>query len=271
MEMVCIRFCLLLCWLLPIAAELLLRRLLPTALLTQTKWQAALLAASVFSNRLLVAAAHSGYYACCCRLAFFNTGDIAATRELVGTEDGALSFSLLSVFFRAFLHPLRALRRQLSWDLLRLFLYAVAVFPGLFLLAVGGNAVGVWQQELKAGYVVLYDGAQQALFAAGGVLFCLLGAVTVFLFLQRFLPAVYLREQYPTIWAALAAGFSRVRGRRAEVWGNALKTLAVLPLSFVPFLLLRTAADVGCAAFWQRLPGKAAKKRRFLHTRVLNP
>lgn len=256
MEMVCIRFCLLLCWLLPIAAELLLRRLLPTALLTQTKWQAALLAASVFFNRLLVASAHGGYYACCCRLAFFNTGDIAATRELVVTEDGALSFSLLSVFFRAFLHPLRALRRQLSWDLLRLFLYAVAVFPGLFLLAVGGNAVGVWQQ---------------ALFAAGGVLFCLLGAVTVFLFLQRFLPAVYLREQYPTIWAALAAGFSRVRGRRAEVWGNALKTLAVLPLSFVPFLLLRTAADVGCAAFWQRLPGKAAKKRRFLHTRVLNP
>ena len=84
MEMMCIEACRLLCWLLPIAAELLLRRFLPTGLLAETKWQAALLAAGVIANRFLVAAAHGGYYACCYRLAFRETGDTAATRELVG-------------------------------------------------------------------------------------------------------------------------------------------------------------------------------------------
>ena len=167
-----------------------------------------------------------------------------------------LSHSLLSVFFREFRHPLRALKRQLRWDAFRLFFYALAAFPGLLVLTVGGRAADAWQQ---------------ALFAAGGGLLFLLGVTVTFLYLRRFLPAVYLWEQYPTLFAALCAGTSRVRGRRAATWANALKMLAVLPLSLFPFLLVRTAADIGCAAFWQRLPGKAAKKRRFLHTRVLSP
>lgn len=255
MEMMCIEACRLLCWLLPIAAELLLRRFLPMGLLAETKWQAALLAAGVIANRFLVAAAHGGYYACCYRLAFRETGDTAATRELVGVRDGVLSPSLLSVFFREFRHPLRALKRQLRWDAFRLFFYALAAFPGLLVLAVGGRAADTWQQ---------------ALFAAGGGLLFLLGVTVTFLYLRRFLPAVYLWEQYPTLFAALCAGMSRVRGRRAAAWANALKMLALLPLSLFPFLLVRTAADIQCAVFWQRLPGKVPKNRRFLHTRVLN-
>ncbi len=146
------------CWLLPMAAEFLLRRFVS---LTPTV-QAALLLGSFLFNRVLVSCAHAGYYAAAKRAAALTAAPSQNTCVMENLHIVWEGRTLLQCFFGAYRHPLTHIKSQLRWDACRFGLYAAALFPAAFILAWGA-------QEETAVVKVLFLGIS-ILLAALGVL-----------------------------------------------------------------------------------------------------
>ena len=254
MEIYLIQLLVSLCWLIPIAAELAVRRFLPPAELLKPAVQVGLLAGSILLNRLLVAPAHCGYHAACYRLALSGSGSTAATCEIGSLPDGMVNASVLRLFWREYRHPLLRLRRQLRWDAVRLLAYGAAVFPGLLLLAAGGRET---------------EAPGQFFLGVGGLLLCLVGAFWMYCGLRRLVPAVYLPEKYSTLRGAMVSACRQTRRRKGAVILRAAAMLPVSLLSVCPFVSIRAALDTEYAVFWQGLPSRPDKKASAFHTRTL--
>ena len=120
----------LLCWMIPIATELLVRRFI--SLPANGEWW--LLLGGYTFNRLLVAPAHVGYAACCRKLASPALENTAATCEIGDLHRVKADAGLLKVFFSAYAHPVHAFKKQLRWDALRAGGYLAAAVPGIWYL-----------------------------------------------------------------------------------------------------------------------------------------
>ena len=254
MELCLIQLWISLCWLIPIAAELAVRRFLPAVYLAQPAVQAGILGGGILLNRLLLSSAHCGYFACCYRLALGRSGNTAVTCEIGDLPDSMPNDSLLRLFWREYRHPIIRLRRQLRWDALRLLAYGTVLFPGFLLIALGAG------ERTAPG---------QFFFGVGGLLFCLVSAFGMYCGLRRLLPAVYLPGKYPTLLKAILAAFKQTRHRKGAVILRAAAALPVSLLSVCPFLLLRAALDIEYTAFFQSLPAPEGKKTRLFQTRTL--
>lgn len=256
MEMIVIQLWISLCWLLPVALELTLRRLLPDALLMRREIQAALLGGSFLCNRLLLAPAHSGYYARCHQLALESGENLAATCELVALGPGVPSSTGMRSFFREYRHPLRALKWQLRWDLLRLCGYFAAIFPGLFLFAIGAwDTSQLWQAAL----------------GGGGILLAAAGLMLMWWLLRRLTPALYRHPQDMPFYRVLSDSVRRTRRRTGAILAPYGWYFLLWPLFCCPFLPWRAAFYTEQAALCQRLraPERKQKSAHLFHTRVL--
>ncbi len=256
MEMVVIQLWITLCWLLPVALELLLRRAMPGVLLQRPWCQVVLLVGSFLLNRLLLAPAHCGYYERCHRLALKREGDLAATCELpveFGTDFGGGMRS----FFREYRHPVQALKWQLRWDMLRCLGYFVALFPGLFLVAIGA---------------VDPDAVWQATVGGSGIFLMVAGLMLMWLWLRRLTPVLYRYPQHRPFWKTLADAYRSTRHKTGKLTAAYGWYYLLWPLFCCPVLPLRAAFFVQQASICQRLrvPTKNPIRARLFHTRVLN-
>ncbi len=251
MELVIIELWLCLCWLVPIAAELTVRRFVPAT----TLWQTVTLLGSFLLNRLLLAPAHTGYYACCRRLAS-ATAQMAATCEIGDLREEWMAPTLLRCFFLDYRHPIKSLKWQLRWDALRFAIYAVLLFPAFLFIAVGAG-------EESA--------LLQAVCGAGGLLLGFAGLLAAFLIIGRLRPCLYRRPQYGVFWKQVLAALRTSRYRMGEMALMYVKVLCVPPV-LCPLLSFRTAFYIEQATLFQTpIPVKTKKHRlRIFHTRVLH-
>lgn len=243
MELYIIELWTLLCWLVPIALELVVRRLIPATVW----WHTATLCGSFLLNRLLLSPAHAGYYTCCQRLAAGCRQNIAATCEIADLHTAVPAATLLRGFFREYRHPLQALKRQLRWDAVRLLGYTLAGLPGLLLIAFGG----LEQSSLL-----------QALLGGSGLLFGAVGLLLGWILFRRLQAALYCRP------SVAYAGLKQTR----RMTGALLRRYArCLPLLCVPLSLQRFVLHTEIAMLLKRHPVPARKKAhsQIFHTRVL--
>ncbi len=249
-ELVIIQLFLAVCWLIPIAAELILRRFLPSEML----WQNVLLVGSFVLNRLLLAPAHTGYYACCRRLAVV-TNPIAVTSEIEDLREELTAPTLLACFFLDYRHPIKSLKWQLRYDAFRFVLFSVLLFPALLFLAVGA---------LEESSLL------QAVCVGGSVLFAVFGMFCGWLTMLRFRPMLYRRPQYGSFWGQVYKALQISRGRTVPLLSMAVKYVSFAPVSLLPFVTLRAAVLVEQAVLFATPQRKAKKRReRIFHTRVL--
>lgn len=231
------------CWLLPIAAELALRRWVPLL----AEWQVAYLYIHYFCNRLLLAPAYSGYYAACRQLAAARAKSASCAYAPHNLHTLWTDTTLLQRFFSAYRHPVLALKKQLQWDAVRVLTYAACLFPALVLLAFGGRE---------------QNGVGQMLCTVSGILFGLCGVCAAWVTVQR-------------MWLAricdkpLLSGFRLTRGKgRCNAWLSvcARATLfAWLPFSDKKILLY--AGGIGRT--YLKSDSRAKKPRRIaFHTRI---
>ncbi len=256
MEMAVIRLWILLCWLIPVAAELILRRWVLGDFLAYRSAQAALLSGSFLLNRLLLAPAHLGYCQRCHQLALGYRADTAATCELtavpVGVPGGALS-----AFFREYRHPIRAMKWQLRWDAFRLIGYGIALFPGLILLSVGSKDTGaIWQASL----------------GGSGLLLMIAGILLIWCWHRRFTPVWYRRPHERPFWEAMGEAYRSTRRKTAALVSPYGRYFLLLPLFWCPVLPFHAAFHIEQAALCQRCraPLPRDTRARLFHTRVLN-
>lgn len=247
MELYIIELWTLLCWLVPIAAELVVRRFVPVTI----GWQAATLCGSFICNRFLLSPAHAGHYACYQKLAASCPSDIAATCEIEDLHTAMPAATLLRCFFREYRHPLQALKRQLGWDATRFLIYVLAGMPGFLLIVLGGVEQSVLLQAL--------------LFSSG----VLLGAAGVFLawiLLRRLQPALYVRSQ-----AARGIFFRAFMQTRRSTGALLWIYIRSLPLLCCPLSLQRFALHTDVILLLRKhpMPKRRKPSSQLFHTRVL--
>lgn len=231
----------LLCWMIPIATELLVRRFVP--LPVNGEWW--LLLGGYTFNRLLVAPAHIGYAACCRKLASPVLENTAATCEIGDLRRVKAEVGLLKVFFSAYAHPVLAFKKQLRWDTLRAVGYLVAAVPGIFLLIAGG----------------VQPNPIQAAFAGCGILLTIALWLLVWVLFRRLQVSLLLDVGLSAAW--------RSTRKKTEVLLQCYTKM--LPLLIVPFSLQRFAMHAHMVVLLQKTV-EAPKKKRYLqifHTRVL--
>ena len=256
MEMTVMRLWIVLCWLIPVALELTLRRWVLGDLLVHSSVQAALLSGSFLLNRLLVAPAYCGYYQRCHQLALQGRVNKAVTRELTAVPPVS-SGGVLSAFFREYRHPIRAMKWQLRWDALRLIGYGLALFPGLFLLAVGAkDEQAVWQ----------------AAFGGAGVLLMIAGLLFMWCWRRRLIPVLYRRPQEKPFWSVMGEAYRSTRRKTGTFIRPYGWYFLLLPLFWCPVLPFHAAFRIEQAAVSQRCRTSALRdtRARLFHTRVLN-
>lgn len=246
MQLYVIQLWIILCWLIPVATELALRRVLPST----DRWQGVYLVGGFLFNRLLLAPAHRGYYAFCYRLATIGCGDAAATCE-IGNVYGQSTTTVLRDFFREYRHPLRALKWQLRWDVLRAGGYLAVLFPGICLLVYGGIQSDALLSTICGGCGVLLSAAVAV---PMGALLCRLNA------------ARYLDVDIP-----LSQAFARTRNKTGELLRCRLRALWLLPFIRCPLSRWRTALHIEIAAVLLARPHRREPVRtsQIFHTRVL--
>ncbi len=251
MEMLIAELWLCLCWLIPIAAELAVRRFVPAT----TVWQTATLLGSFLLNRLLLAPAHTGYYACCRRLASAKT-QMAVTCEIENLREEMTAPTLLRCFFLDYRHPLQSLKWQLRWDAARFAIYTVMLFPAFLFIAVGAR------EEAPL---------MQAVCGAGGVLCGFVGVLVAWLTVCRLRPSLYRRPQYGSFFKQMLTAVSTSRYRTGETVWRYIKVLPLLPFFWCPFFQLRTAFLAEQATLFIVPQTVKPRKRhaRIFHTRVL--
>ncbi len=249
-ELMIMQFFVAVCWLIPIAAELLLRRVLPATV----RWQNGLLVGSFLLNRLLLAPAYTGYYACCRRLAVVHS-PTAVTCEIEDLREELTAPTLLSCFFLDYRHPLKSLKWQLRYDAFRFVLFSVFLFPAVLFIAVGAKEESALLQAVCCG---------------GSALFALVGAFCAFLIMLRLRPLLYRRPQYGSFWGQVYKSLQLSRGYTAELLYMYVKRFPVTPTFMFPFFGLRAAMLVEEAVLFT-MPKRKTKKRRqrIFHTRVL--
>ena len=249
-ELLFIQLFMLLCWLIPIAAELFFRRLLPPTIL----WRTLLLFCSFLLNRVLLAPAHTGYYACCRRLA--ATGEpTAKTGEIENLRDEMLAPTLPSCFFWDYRHLLKSVKWQLRWDIFRLAVFAVCLFPALLFLAMGAG------EEMPL---------LQAVCLGGGVLCGVVGLFVAFLVLLRVHPVLFLRPQYKPFWQSIGDGFKASKGHHSAVLFLLVKHIPFTVLFWCPFAFFRVFLLTEQAKIFGTAPYiRKPKRLRIFHTRVL--
>lgn len=231
-----------LCWLLPIAAELAVRRLMPI----WQEWQGVILVSGYALNRLLVAPAHIGRAACCRKISVRFSKPTAHTCEIHDLRDVNIEKTLLKDFFAAYLHPITCFKKQLGWDALRLCMYTPSVFVGTLLAVLGGRA-----QQFE----------QQVLLAAGGCLIALAGMLTAWVLLRRLQTALYSGVSWFEAWK-----------QTRKVTGKIVSAqLRYIPLICLPFSLYRFVAQVSILQILQNKPtiSKKHKSSQIFHTRVI--
>jgi len=251
MELVIIQLWLCLCWLVPIAAELVVRRLVPAT----PVWQSVTLFGSFLLNRLLLAPAHTGYYACCRRLASATVGT-AATCEIENLREELIAPTLLRCFFLDYRHPVKSLKWQLRWDALRFFTYGVLLFPALFFAAVGAD------EETAL---------MQAICGAGSILFAVIGLLCGWLLFLRLRPILYYRPQHGSFFKETWQAWGKSRKRLESLTLLSVKRIAFTPAFLCPLLPFRTAFHVEQAALFMKAASSHTRKRSsgIFHTRVL--
>ncbi len=257
MEVTVIQLWILLCWLIPVALELTLRRWVLSELLSHRVVQAALLGGSFLLNRLLLAPAHLGYHQRCHQLALQKRADKAATCELPAVTPSGLSDTGMRAFFREYRHPIRAMKWQLRWDALRAGGYFIALIPGLLLLAIGArDTAAVWQATL----------------GGGGFLLMIAGLLLMWWWLRRLTPVLYRRPQDRPFWSAIGDAYRSTRRKTGALIRPFGWYFLLWPLFICPVLPFRAAFYTEQAALCQRwrAPVKVSSRARLFHTRVLN-
>ncbi len=246
MQLYIIELWILLCWLVPIATELLARRFLPTTIW----WQGITLCGSFLLNRILLAPAHVGYYVCCKRLAMGYHTEMAATCEIDDLQTAVPFTTILRGFFAEYRHIPQAIKKQLQWDIWRLFCYAVAGFPGILLIALGG----LEQQALL-----------QALLCGSGILLGAAGELAAWIFVRRLQVAWYSRPQMIGSWKQAIQQTCKLSGKLLRRYAKAL------PWILIPFSLQRFVLHVEIAILLRRHPISLQPKNssQIFHTRVL--
>lgn len=249
-ELIIMQLFMVVCWLIPIAAELVLQRFVPAT----AYWQTFLLLGSFLLNRLLLAPARTGYYACCRRLAAVN-GVIAVTSEIEDLREELTAPTLLSCFFLDYRHPLQSVKWQLRYDALRFLLLSVFLFPAFLFIAVGAR------EETPL---------LQAVCGGGGVLCGIAGAFCVSLLLLRLRPALYRRPQYGGFWKVLYKAMTITRGQLGQLLLLYVKAIPFAVVFWCPLVCFRTVLLTQEAALFAK-PQKTVKrqKQRLFHTRVL--
>ncbi|MBP3381976.1 MAG: hypothetical protein J6L00_04930 [Clostridia bacterium] len=249
-ELVIIQLFMVVCWLIPIVAELVAQRFVPTT----AQWRTVLLLGSFFLNRLLLAPARTGYYACCRRLAVV-TVPTAVTSEIEDLRDELTAPTLLSCFFLDYRHPWKSLKWQLRYDLLRFVLFSGFVFPAFLFIAVGAREETLLLQAICGG---------------GGILCGLVGILCAYLVLLRLRPALYRRPQYGGFWKVLHKARHITRGRVGELLFLYVKSIPFALIFWCPFVCFRTALLTQEAMLFAK-PPKTVKRRKQqeFHTRVL--
>ncbi len=249
-ELVIMQLFIAVCWLIPIAVELLLRRFLPATML----WQHLLLVGSFFLNRLLLAPAHTGYYACCRRLAVV-TNPTAVTSEIEDLREELTAPTLLSCFFLDYRHPIKSIKWQLRYDAFRFALFTVCVFPAVLFIAVGAGEETLLLQAVCLG---------------GGILFAVIGAFCAWLIMLRLRPMLYRRPQYGSFLGQLYKALQISRGHTVELLSMSIKYIPFALAFQLPFVGLRAAILVEEAILFAKPQRKVKKRReRIFHTRVL--
>lgn len=250
-EMYFLQLWMLLCWLIPVAVELLAYRyVLP--LVTWQYTDVCIFIGSILLNRLLLAPAYCGYHTCCQQLACAAHTSTAVTCELVGNWQGG--GTLLRTFFSSYRHPLKLLRRQLYWDIFRLCVCGIGAFGGICLLIYGG---GITEPLI------------QFFCGMGGVFLAVLGTLSAAIFCRMFVPAVYLPYAYRGIFSAMWHTCRRVWRYRFLCLKYQVVAVLLYPVWRCPLTLWGTAFDVGYALLWQSLPAPQSKMCAKFHTRVL--
>ncbi len=161
------------CWLLPMATELLVRRFVSLTPIMQ----AVLLCGSFLLNRLLVSCAHAGYCAAAKRVATLMAVPSENTCVMENLHIVWEGKTLLQCFFGAYRHPLVHIKSQLRWDACRFGLYAAALFPALFILACGAREASAIVGSLLFGISTLLT---------------VLGALSVWIVIRRLETALWI-------------------------------------------------------------------------------
>lgn len=249
-ELVIMQLFMVVCWLIPIALELLLQRFVPLS----PQGQTLLLTGSFFLNRLLLAPAKTGYYACCRRLAAVST-PTAVTSEIEDLRDELTAPTLLSCFFLDYRHPLQSVKWQLRYDAFRFIVFSVCLFPALLFIAVGAR------EETPL---------LQAVCGGGGILCGVVGVLCMCLLLLRLRPALYRRPQYGSFWKVLYKAMQITRGRLGELLFLYVKAIPFTLIYWCPFVCVRTIVCTQEAILFAK-PCKSGKRRKqqLFHTRVL--
>lgn len=248
MQLYIMELWILLCWLIPVALELIVRRFVPSTF----RWQVITLVSSFLLNRLLLSPAHVGYYACCQKLAAGRHANIAVTCEIYDLRTAAPSKTLLRGFFGVYRHPVQALKRQLRWDAMRLSLYTLAGFPGLLLICLGGQ-----EQNTQ----------MQALIGGSGVLLGAVGLLLAWVLLRRLQTALY-RDPFMIAVSIWWHAFKQTRGMTGVLLRQYVRSI---PLLLVPFSLQRFVLHTQIAVSLKKHPPVEHGKKysQIFHTRVL--
>ncbi len=238
------------CWLIPIALELFLRRILPLTV----PWESGLLVGSYLLNRILLAPANTGYYACCRRLASI-TNAIAATSEIEDLREEMTAPTLLACFFLDYRHPIKSVKWQLRYDAFRFVGFVTFTFPAIVFVAVGARGESPLLQAVCLG---------------GAILCGVVGVFLYYLLLLRLRPMLYRRPQYGSFYGQMHKALQLSRKRLSELLCIRVKYIAFTPLLSLPFLCFRAAMLTQEASLLSKPQKHAVKrKKRVFHTRVL--